>query len=421
MKTSVRLKFRPSSIQGKAGSLFFQILRCGTVKFVKTGFRIFPSEWDPITGCIASHAEQGQRENELKEIQSKIDKIAGELREIDSTLASSGKIYTAHDVMKAYEQAADRDSLYRYFDKWIGVLRQNNRRSAAKSYRVILNSIRDFRNNADTKLADITPEFLAEFESWLHDRGLTRNSTGAYMRILRALCNKAMDDNLVSYPPRLFRRVYTGVDKTKKRSLSRKQIVKIKNLDFGCIKTERGRQGLEWARDLFMFSFYTRGMSFIDMAKLQKSDVVDGRIEYMRSKTKQKLVIGIEAEMQEIISRWDHLTGKVFLLPIITGDIFSFEQYQNELLKYNSRLARISAILNIVPKITTYVARHSWATMAKRGGIPVSIISESLGHDSEKTTEIYLAGFEQPVIDRANRLVMNAISQPDKVAKKKSK
>ncbi len=272
-----------------------------------------------------------------------------------------------------------------------------------ETYISAMNSFLEFNRGEDLSLKSITAELMASYESYLHNiRGISRNSSSFYMRILRALYNRAVANGMVkdSSP---FKYVYTGVDKTKKRALSLKAMKKIVSLDLA------GRPRMEFARDLFMFSFYTRGMSFVDMSYLKKSDLKNGMLSYRRLKTGQQLYIKWEKCMQSFIDKWGTGTGN-YLLPIITeAGKNERVQYQSALSVTNALLKRIGEECSLSVPLTTYVARHSWASIAKCKNVPLSIISEGMGHDSEKTTQIYLASLETSVVDKANSLVLKAL------------
>lgn len=166
---------------------------------------------------------------------------------------------------------------------------------------------------------------------------------------------------------------------------------------------------LDFARDIFMFSFYTRGMSFVDIAYLKKRDLHNGVLTYRRRKTNQQLFIKWEKPMQQIVDKYD-TSGTPFLLPII-GDVSKDKriQYKNAEHRINIHLKRIGRMLGLSVPLTTYVARHGWASIAKSKNIPVATISEAMGHDSEKTTRIYLASLDMSVVDRANRRILNSL------------
>lgn len=171
----------------------------------------------------------------------------------------------------------------------------------------------------------------------------------------------------------------------------------------------RNDSNADYARDLFMFSFYTRGMSFIDMAFLKKRDLQNGFISYTRQKTGKRLTIKLERPMQEIIDKYD--TGTTpYLLPIIRdAEKDERRQYKSAAHFVNSKLKKIGMTLGLPTPLTAYVARHAWASIAKSKNVPVSTISEAMGHDSEKTTRIYLATIDTSAVDEANRMILDAL------------
>ena len=157
---------------------------------------------------------------------------------------------------------------------------------------------------------------------------------------------------------------------------------------------------------MFLFSFYTRGMSFVDMAYLKKSDLKNGMLSYRRKKTGQQLHIRWERCMQEIVEKHPNTTTE-YLLPVITDPAGSDrKQYENALHLVNRKLKKVAEMAGLSVTLTMYVARHAWASTAKCKNIPLSVISEGMGHDSETTTQIYLASLDTSVIDEANKLIL---------------
>ena len=242
---------------------------------------------------------------------------------------------------------------------------------------------------------------MAEYEASLKSRNVVMNTVSFYNRILRAVYNRAVEKGMTSqrYP---FRHVYTGIDKTVKRAVSIKVIRRIKELDLS------SNPSLDFARNMFLFSFYTRGMSFIDMAYLKKTDLQNGILTYRRRKTGQMLFIRWEKSMQEIIDKYP-VTGNVYLLPIIKKETNERLVYRNALRLVNNKLKDISKLIGLQSRLTMYVARHSWASIAKSQNIPLSVISEGMGHDSETTTRIYLASLDNSMIDNANKLILKKL------------
>jgi integrase len=187
-----------------------------------------------------------------------------------------------------------------------------------------------------------------------------------------------------------------------KRAIPIKAIKELKELDLSL------KSSLDFARDMFLFSFYTRGMSFVDMTYLKKSDLKSGILTYRRRKTGQQLTIKWEKCMEEIIAKYPQ-SQTDFLLPIIKKQGDERRQYDNALHLVNYHLKELSTMLKLQRPLTMYVARHSWASAAKAKNIPLSVISEGMGHDSEATTQIYLASLETSVVDKANKMILGLL------------
>ena len=276
----------------------------------------------------------------------------------------------------------------------------------AAKYQCSLASFMRFRSGADIPLDAIDACLMERYESWLRQHGLTRNGSSSYLRNLRAVYNRAVEAGLTRqcHP---FRHVYTGTDKTVKRAVKIDTIRQLKHADLS------SRPALALVRDLFLFSFYTRGMAFVDMAYLRQSDIRGGYLVYHRKKTGQLISIRWEPCMQEIVDRYSSTSSACpspapgYLLPIIKTAGNERRQYQSCQRLVSAHLHTISTLLQFPHPVTMYVARHSWASIAHGKGIPKSVISEALGHDNERTTDIYLASIETSVIDDANKMLLD--------------
>ena len=293
--------------------------------------------------------------------------------------------------------------LFPFMKEVITNLKTLGRVRTSETYTSTLNSFKCFRENKDVALDNMDAEMMRAYESYLKIKGVTPNTSSFYMRNLRAVYNRAVEKGLTNqrFP---FKHVYTGVDKTQKRAVPLDFIKQIKQLELP------SGTSLDLARDMFLFSFYTRGMSFIDMAYLKKKDLSNGILSYRRRKTGQQLFIKWEKCMQKIVDKHD--TGdSVYLLPIIHSNTIQSErsQYLNAGHKINRSLKRITRLLEVPFPLTMYVARHAWASIAKSQNIPISVISEGMGHDSETTTRIYLASLDNSVIDEANKRILNLL------------
>jgi integrase len=272
----------------------------------------------------------------------------------------------------------------------------------AEGYQCALNSFKRFRQNEDLTLDEINSTLMEEYQAWLKSNNLVPNTISFYMRKLRATYNQAVEEELI-FDKKPFKRVFTGTEKTKKRALQLQDLTSVKNVD---LSNNRSR---EFARDMFMLSFYLRGMAFVDLAFLKKSDLKGGVVTYRRHKTNQQIQVQWTDEMQRILDKYQSKEGK-YLLPIIpAGCTDERKAYVNKGHVVNYHLKKLGKLLNISLKFTFYTSRHSWSTVARDKGVAISVISESLGHESERTTRIYLASLDSSLIDNANNLVIHAV------------
>ena len=394
---SIKVKFRPSINENKEGTIYYQIIQNRVIRQLKTDYRLFMYEWSEDNNAII--ITNNSRQNYLQSIEERIDWDIKRLQSITKQLENKRVNYTADDIIATFQKQAKEQSLFNFMKGVIAQLQQMGKQRTSETYRATLRSIISFREDKDVLLEDIDSDLMLMYEAYLRNKGLTKNTTSFYMRILRAVYNRAVEKDLTSNR-NPFKHVYTGIDKTIKRAISLKVIKQIKNLDLSL------QPSLDFAKDMFLFSFYTRGMSFIDMAYLKKKDLSNGILSYRRRKTGQQLFIRWEKCMQEIVDKYDNPQSE-FLLPIIKrADKDNRLQYQSALRFVNNHLKSVVALLNIGITISMYTARHSWASIAKSKNIPISVISEGMGHDSEMTTQIYLASLDNAVVDRANAQIL---------------
>jgi integrase len=277
-------------------------------------------------------------------------------------------------------------------------------------------NLKEFINKKSLFLYEIDYQFVREYKSFLESKEtiihegkpnerkkkLTTNGISFYLRTLRAIINKAIKDGLIeetSYP---FKNISIKAQKTRKRAVNKDVIKMVEALDVS------KENNLQLYKDLFMFSFYNRGMNFVDIAFLKVKNIESGRLNYTRQKTGQQFSIKITDKSKEIIDRYNDLKNpESYIFPIIYRKGKEYLDYRNAMRLMNKKLKKISNLLKLDVPLTTYVSRHSWATIAKRSGISTAVISEGLGHESEETTQVYLDSFENDVLDDANELVIN--------------
>ncbi|MFI3261267.1 MAG: site-specific integrase [Rikenellaceae bacterium] len=398
---SIKVKFRPSKVEGKEGVIYYQIICNRVSRQIATEYRIYRSEWnDDISNIAMSEFDNG-RNKILINIKERIKLDLNRLNHIVVSLGRHNLSFYADDVVKLFEKELKGQTLFIFMQGVITRLRELRKERCVETYTTTLKSFIRFREGEDLLLTDINSDLMISYEAYLKYLGVSMNTISFYNRILRAVYNRAVEQELIDqkYP---FKKVYTGVDKTVKRALPIKFIKQIKEYDLSL------NPKMAYARDMFMLSFYTRGMSFVDMAYLKKKDLQNGVITYRRRKTGQQLHIKWEKCMQEIVSKYESETE--YLVPIITKKVENERRfYQKELAKINIQLKKLSELLSIQMPLTMYVARHSWASIAKSKNVPLSVISEGMGHDSEATTQIYLASLDTAVVDKANRMILRLL------------
>ena len=398
MMTSIKIKFRPSTVEGKEGCIYIQIIHNRVVRQLNTDYRIFASEWDEKLETVMAN---GDRVNIVNAIKERLTWDMARLKKVISQLETEQSRYTADDVITGYHKLTKEVSLFSFWHNVIAQLKQLGKVRTSETYTATLNSFMTFREEQDVPLDGISSDMMLLYEAHLKARGVRMNTISFYMRIFRAVYNRAVEKGLTQQN-NPFRHVYTGVDKTVKRAIPIKAIKALKELDLAMNST------LDFARDMFMFSFYTRGMSFVDMAYLRKTDLQNGILTYRRRKTGQELSIKWEKCMEDIIAKYPE-NKTDFLLPIIKEEGDERRQYDNALHLVNYRLKELSTMLKLQRPLTMYVARHSWASAAKAKNVPLSVISEGMGHDSEATTQIYLASLETSVVDKANKMILGLL------------
>ena len=398
---SIKVKFKPSTVADHEGTIFYQILHERKQRQFFSDYHLLPSEWDEKRSIVTT-TQKSERNSFVGSIRERIRWDVERFNRIIRKLDNEGLTYTVDDIVDEFNRHVKECSLFNYMQSYIVKLKRNGKVRTAETYVSALNSFKKFRKDEDIMLDCLNSEIMEAYEAWHRQRGVAPNTVSFYIRILRAAYNRAVEDDIIENR-NPFRHVYTGVDKTIKRALPLSAIRKIKMLDLSLIPE------LDYARDMFMMSFMLRGMSFIDMAYLRKSDLRNGYIIYRRRKTGQQLIVEWTKEMQMILDKYPENTSD-YLLPIIRkSGLNERSTYRNVGYNINHNLKRIAEKIGITISLTLYVARHSWASIAKSKGIPLSVISEGMGHDSELTTQIYLASLDTSMVDKANSIILKSL------------
>jgi site-specific recombinase XerD len=289
-----------------------------------------------------------------------------------------------------------------FINQEVELLAKNHRIRSSEIRKYVLKQFMQWRDGQDIAIDNVTAEVMERYEAHLRSRDLSLNTVSFNMRVLRSCYNKAIEKfHLTDNRP--FKNVYTGIAQTDKRALSIDDIKKIK----WCHTTDRDEL---FARDMFMFSFYTRGMSFVDMAYLKPANIKSGCLHYKRHKTGQSITVKWEQCMMEIVNRYQGQCS-TYLLPIIQkANGKERNQYRGVQGKVNKALKGLAKRCGISKNLTMYVARHSWANAANTLNYPLELISYAMGHTSVKTTKIYLNSIDMSKIDQLNTTILCALN-----------
>lgn len=277
--------------------------------------------------------------------------------------------------------------------------RSVGRTSSSHTYKALASALSRFGCPDKMTMDELTPDYIRKLLWFMKGEGLSPNSIALYLRLLKSAYNIADEQGMIYTTRNPFRHISMKTEKTGKRAIDKKSLTRLLDLDLS------HSYPLALCRDLFLFSFFARGMPFVDTVFLRTRDIKGDAITYRRRKTGRRMTVKISERMKEIIDKTPHPYGYMFPILDPRSDTPLYTQYKTALRSHNRNLGRLSEMAGLNGRVTSYVARHSWATIAKRSGIPVSVISEGLGHSDEKTTSIYLDSFKDDTVDRANEIV----------------
>ena len=400
---TIKLKFRPSSVPKAEGTLYYQVIHKRKVKWISTEHHIYANEWDEKTETIVV-AAGSERKAVLALIQCKIDWALKRWQTIFDRMERSHKDYTAEELCDAFSKEQTYKTVFVFLQEQVFKKEQMKRQGTARTYGNAYRRFKAFREDVDLTFDELTPDMIECYEAWLIDKRLKQNSIRCYLRTLNTLLCKAVEEGLLNNT-NLFSHVRLSYVKTTKRAISEKELKVIANLEL----PENSTMAL--ARDIFMFSFYMRGMPFVDIAYLRKTDLKNGMWTYCRRKTNQCLMVEWEKAQQKILDRYAHqMENRSYLLPIIKEeDGTEYKQYQRMQININRALKKIGEMAELKMPLTTYVARHTWASVARDMNIPIAVISEGMGHNSIKTTQVYLNSIDISRINEANKRIIKRI------------
>lgn len=400
---TINLKFRKSTKHRKGGRCFIQLSHQRKIKTISTDIQLQAVEWNTSQSCVDLRNVTFQRGKELIQIQEMLQEKITVLQAIVDDLEAKGQAFTLSTIVEVYQNYGIRQNFFAIMENRISDLKRNGQCRTASNYRSTMRMFASFCGTSYLAVTGITSIYIKQFETYLLAKGNSLNTISFYMRILRATYNHAVIQGWIKKDKDPFKNVYTGCERTVKRAVAAEVVRLLVQLDL----SEYPK--LELARDIFLFSIYMLGMAFVDVAHMKKNNLHGEYLEYRRRKTKQTLQIFLPNCAKQIIEKYaDKGRGDTFLFPIL-NKLERTEMttaYANALRQYNRNLKKLSLMIGFNDVLTSYVARHTWATLAKNEGVATFVISEALGHTSEKTTRIYLDSIDNRLINKANEKVI---------------
>ena len=344
------------------------------------------------------------------EIKTAIDKAEKEAEKLILDLDNQDKSYTLDELKVKLLRQEKKTAVYEYIDKCVKRLKNSGRIGYGDIFHATKKSLMAYQGSKDFFFVQINHSFLSRWEEYHMQKGTKPNAFFVYIRTFKTILNMAKKEELVpgDFDPfndisfARFKRI-----KTRRRAISKLEINNLATLDL-----EQDSMAFH-ARNYFLFSFYCRGINIVDIAHLKWSDIKDGQLYYTRRKTKENFIMGLLPPAKAIL---EHYRTNLFrgiddyIFPMLTNFHQTEQQKDNRINKVsrqvNGALKELGTKAGISEPLTTYVARHSFASVLKKSGISTSQISEMMGHDSETTTRIYLQSFENEVLDEASKALL---------------
>ena len=389
------LCYKSKTLSNGEHPIMLRVCKSGKKKYVSLGISVNPKYWDfdknkPKRNCP-------NREQILKAINEQEQKYSEQIFEF----SAEKREYSPATLIETVTPTRKVKTLDDLFNDYINQLKNEGRLGYALSVQQVRNSLFKFKGHLDIYFSDIDVNWLKSYESWLRCCKLEDNTIGIRFRTLRAIYNLAMTEGLVKadlYPFKKYK-VSKLHKETVKRAITKEQVKQVIEYDVSDARFYK-----KLAVDMFTFSYLMGGINFTDMAFLTDKNIEGERLAYVRQKTKKLIMLPLQEKAIAILNRYRSSQHK-YIFPILDNRERTQRQLRNRiydvLANVNEHLDDIGKELGIELKISSYVARHSYATVLKRAGIATSIISESLGHSSERITQVYLDSFGNEQMDDA--------------------
>lgn len=400
---SVNLKRRQGTDNNRETALYLQVIYRRKVRQISLPYKLHEDEWDENRqlaivppGCLP------ERYLYLMEINQKTSEEKQRMQTVITRLPKNKEI-TADMIIESYKALLRGNTFIAYIEQIIKQFAAEDRNASVRHYRSLHNSFHKYLPTENILLNDIDEELIKKYESWLIERKLHPNTVSFYMRNLKALWNRAVNDGIIEARPSPFRHINTGIGKSTKRAVDKNVILSIEKLD-----SKKLSEKVILARLYFLFCYYAQGMAFIDLAHLTDKNIQGDYLIYTRHKTGEKIRIKLLPVMKKII-RYVRQNKEGLLFPILSGPDASYREYEKKLRLYNGELKKLGLLVNA--HLSSYVARHSWTTHVKNLGVPDNLISEGMGHTSVKTTHIYIDFTKCNMFDLINKKLITGKSR----------
>lgn len=402
--STVKTVLRKTKLADGSYPIALRVSKDRKSKYFQTIFRAFPNEWNQTTGSFTSRNSNCTQNNRL------LLKFKDRALKILTDLEMEKSDFTLSDFENRFRVVSNpvHQNVFYFWDEIIGEMISAGRTGNARANKDTFNSLHKFHKTTKLTFKEITPSFLNKYEVFLRSRGGSDGGIGVRMRAIRALYNFAIERKIAKeelYPFRTYK-VSKLKGKSLKKALTMEEVLKIRNLDL------KKYPLLTDSRNYFIFSFYTRGMNFADMMKLEWKEVDQHKIYYTRSKTKGNFMIKVLPPVSEILDFYREFSlDTKYVFPILLKDNLTPSQLENRkhktLQRYNKDLKEIAKICGIDKPLSSYVARHSFANCLKQKGVATDVISESMGHQNLAITQAYLKELDSSVLDDASELLLH--------------
>ena len=396
MSVSINAICRKDRInQNRTTNIYLRFTVNRRSRYVSTGINIPADDWDFDTQTLKTQNPAVQLR--IYEQIEKYDKRIKRLEALEVPVTLDNVLET--DGRRVYCTIAE------YFRRTIAQLESVGKIGSASKHKVTFSLLQQFRST-NIRFDEITVGYLRDFELFLMKKGNKSNSIATKFSVLKAVYNKALAEGIFTTPHSPFLQFKIGRlwTATRKRAIRKEDVQRLMQAEIPA----DGSAYLDFARDIFLFSYLSAGINFKDIATLRYVDMEEDRIFYRRHKTGKAMTCRLHPQAKEIMAKYTRSEAmrEDYIFPILDRCVHRTEQQIHNrvhkvLIHINKELREWSKRLKLTTNLTTYVARHTFATVLKRSGVSVALISESLGHSDLSTTQIYLDSFENSQIDAA--------------------